>query len=43
MIAHLVLFTKQIGWYGNKEGIYRRHYMLDFRLFMAVNSANSYL
>ena len=34
MLSHTVFFTKSFGQYGNKEGIYSRHSMLDFPLRM---------
>ena len=42
MLTHTVFFTNLYGQQGNKEGIYRRYYMLDILIFMAVHSAGHY-
>ena len=43
MSSHPALFTNRFGQYGNKEGIYSRHFMLNFPLLMGVPSEYYYL
>ena len=40
MLSHHVLFTMSYCQCGNKEGVYSRHYILLFLIFMAVNLAD---
>ena len=35
-----LFFIQGFGWYGNKEGNYSRHFMLDFPQFMAFPSSD---
>ena len=40
MLANPMLFTKHFGQDGNKEGVYSRHSMLVFPLFMSGTSVD---